>query len=231
MGHRFLPISVSLKDRPCLVVGGGPVALRKVESLLEYDTEITVIAPNVHEKFEYHARRKRIILHKRKYQSPEAASYGLVVSATDDISLNELVYNDAKGAGALVNVADDPAHCDFIFPAVLRRDCLTAAISTDGKAPFVSAHVRRVLDHIFPGHWTRLMRLAASFRRKVRGEWAGDPERKNACYAEFLEADWKRMLEELSDSQIDEELARMLGVPDGSASETAAARRNPTADR
>jgi siroheme synthase-like protein len=225
MGHRFLPISVSLKDRPCLVVGGGPVALRKVESLLEYDTEITVVAPDVHEKLEYHAKRQRIILHRREYRSPEAAAYGLVISASDDVSLNERVYRDTRGRGVLINVADDPAHCDFIFPAVLRRDCLTAAISTDGKAPFVSAHLRLVLDNIFPGHWERLMKLAASFRRRVRDEWTGDPERRSACYTEFLEADWKRMLKELSDGQIEEELARMLGVPDCIRSATAAAGR------
>ena len=159
MPHKFMPISVSLKDRPCLVVGGGLVALRKVESLLDYDTAVTVVAPEAHEKLEYHAKRGRITLERREYQSPEAARYGLVISATDDAALNGRVHEDAKGAGALVNVVDDPPHCDFIFPAVIRRDCLTAAISTDGKAPFMSGHLRLVLENIFPQHWGRLTRL------------------------------------------------------------------------
>jgi siroheme synthase-like protein len=124
------------------------------------------------------------------------------------------VHEDARKAGVLVNVVDDPAHCDFIFPAVLRRDCLTAAISTDGKAPFVSGHLRLVLESIFPKHWQRLMRLAASFRTRVQGRWAGDPARRNACYTEFLEADWKSMLKELNDEQVEEELGRMLEVSD-----------------
>jgi siroheme synthase-like protein len=213
MNHKYMPISVSLKDRPCLVVGGGLVALRKVENLLDYDTAITVIAPEVHEKLEYHAKRGRITLEKREYQSPEAGAYGLVVSATDDVALNGRVHADARGTGALVNIADDPPHCDFIFPAVLRRDCLTAAISTDGKAPFVSGHLRLVLDNIFPGHWRQLMKLAASFRKRVRDRWPDDPRRKNACYTEFLEADWKSMLKELNDEQIEEELTRMLEMP------------------
>ena len=213
MRHKFMPISVSLKDRPCLVVGGGLVALRKVESLLDYETAVTVVAREAHEKLEYHAKRGRITLERREYQSPEAARYGLVISATDDSALNGRVHEDARGAGALVNVVDDPPHCDFIFPAVLRRDCLTAAISTDGKAPFVSGHLRLVLDNIFPGHWKQLMRLAASFRKRVQGRWADNPEKKNACYTEFLEADWKSMLKELDDEQIEEELARMLEMP------------------
>jgi siroheme synthase-like protein len=214
MGHRFMPISVSMKDRPCLVVGGGLVALRKVESLLEYDTAITVVAPQVDEKLEYHAKRGRITLEKREYQSPEASAYGLVVSAADDATLNRRVHEDARGTGALVNVVDDPPHCDFIFPAVLRRDCLTAAISTDGKAPFMSGHLRLVLENIFPQHWGRLMKLAASFRNRVRSQWADDPARKDACYAEFLEADWKTMLKESSEEEIEEEVTRMLQIPE-----------------
>jgi uroporphyrin-III C-methyltransferase/precorrin-2 dehydrogenase/sirohydrochlorin ferrochelatase len=214
MRHKFMPISISLKDRPCLVVGGGPVALRKVESLLDYDTAVTVVAPEVHEKLEYHAKRGRITLERREYRSPEAGRYGLVISATDDTVLNRRVHEDARGSGALVNVVDDPPHCDFIFPAVLRRDCLTAAISTDGKAPFISGHLRLVLENVFPEHWGRLMRLAASFRSRVRERWAEHPEKRNACYAEFLEADWKSMLKELSDDQIEEELDRMLKLPE-----------------
>jgi siroheme synthase-like protein len=210
MRYQYMPISVLLKDRRCLVVGGGAVALRKAERLLEYDTAITVVAPKVHDKLEYHANQGRLTVEKREYREREAAVYGLVVCATDDASLNRRVYEDARAGGALVNVVDDPPHCDFLFPAVLRRDCLTAAISTDGKVPFISGHLRLVLDNVFPRHWERLMRLAVSFRDKVRGHWADDSARKNACYAQFLEADWKSMLEDMSDEQLEEELTRMV---------------------
>jgi siroheme synthase-like protein len=213
MKYNYMPISVSLKDRPCLVVGGGTVALRKVEALLDYETMITVVAPEVHEKLEYHASRGRIRLEKREYRSPEAAAFGVVVSASDDSELNRRVYEDAKGSGALVNVVDDPRHCDFIFPAVLRRDCLTTAISTDGKAPFMSGHLRAILENIFPGHWERLMSLAATYRVMVRDRWDGDPAKKSACYAEFLEADWQSLLKEMDDDEIRAELERMLETP------------------
>jgi uroporphyrin-III C-methyltransferase/precorrin-2 dehydrogenase/sirohydrochlorin ferrochelatase len=211
---KFMPIGLSLKGRTCLVVGGDLAALREVESLLEYDAAITVIASNVHEKLEYHAKRGRIALEKREYQSSEAAAYGLVVSAAVDVEVNTQVHGDASEAGVLVNVVGDLAHCNFIFPEVLRRDCLTAAISTDGKASFVSGHLRVILDNIFPAHWERLMNLAASFQSSVESRWADDPAAKNTCYSEFLEADWKKMLEELSDEQIEKELARMLEMPE-----------------
>ena len=92
MKHKYMPISVSLKDRSCLIVGGGPVALRKIENLLEYDTAITVIAPEVHDKLEYRAERGRITLEKREYRPSEAGSYGLVICATDDAELNRRVH-------------------------------------------------------------------------------------------------------------------------------------------
>jgi siroheme synthase-like protein len=211
---KFMPISVSLKDRACLVVGGDLAALQEVESLLEYDAAITVIAPSAHEKLEYHAKRGAITLEKREYQSSEAAAYGFVVSAAEDVEVNTQVHGDASEAGVLVNIVGDLAHCNFIFPEVLRRDCLTAALSTDGKASFVSGHLRVVLDNIFPAHWEHLMRLAVSFQSSVESRWANDPAAKNACYSEFLEADWKKMLEELSDEQIEKELTRMLEMPE-----------------
>lgn len=213
MKHNYMPVSVSLRDRPCLVVGGGNVAVRKVENMLEYDVAIVVVAPEVDEKLEYHAERGRVKLEKREYRSPEAGDYGIVISATDDGELNKQVYVDAHERGVLVNVVDDPPHCDFIVPAVLRRDCLTVSITTDGKAPFMSGHLRAILDTIFPKHWDRLMKLAADFRVRVRERWTDSTEKKNMCYAEFLEADWKTMFNDMDDEQVEAEIVRMLDCP------------------
>jgi siroheme synthase-like protein len=213
MGHEYMPISVNLKNRPCLVVGGGAIALRKVETLMDYDTKITVVAPEIHEKLEHHAKEGRITLEKRKYRSPEAGAFSLVISASDDNELNKQVYEDARGSGALVNVVDDPPHCDFIFPAVLRRDCLTTAISTDGKAPFMSGHLRLLLEDLFPKHWERLMSFAAVFRNQVRERWAGDREKMTICYTKFLETDWKPLLEEKNNADVQEELDKILDDP------------------
>jgi siroheme synthase-like protein len=210
---QFMPISVSLKDRRCMVVGGGISALREVERLLECGGPITVVAPKLHEKLDFFASRKMITVEKREYRSPEAGDYGLVVSASDDAGVDQQVHADAKRAGVLVNVVGDLSRCDFLFPAVLRRDCLTAAISTDGKASFVSGHLRVVLDNIFPEHWKRLMKLAASFQSRVESRWVGDPAKKDICYSEFLEADWKKMLDDLSDEQMEDELTRLLEMP------------------
>jgi siroheme synthase-like protein len=213
MSYKYMPVGVSMGDRRWLVVGGGSIALRKIEILMDYDTKITVVAPEVHEKLEYHASQGRITVERREYRSSEAKDYDFVICATDDKAVNQGIYEDTRLAGVLVNVVDDPVHCDFVFPAVLRRDCLTAAISTDGRAPFVAGHLRIVLEEIFPVHWERLMKHATSFRKMVRERWAGDPEKRNACYTEFLEAEWKRILTESNDAEVAEELERMIEMP------------------
>jgi len=210
MTHSYMPISLTMKGRTCLVVGGGNIALRKVETLLDYDTKITVVAPDIDPKLEMFAKHNRITIEKRPYKSPEAADYGVVISASDDMALNKQVCEDCRHAGVLVNVADAPSLCDFIFPAVLRRDCLTVALSTDGKAPFMSAHLRPVLKDIFPKHWEKLMQQAVTYRKMVYKRWGDNTLRKNASFEEFVMSDWKTMLKEMSDEEIQFRLQQMM---------------------
>jgi siroheme synthase-like protein len=210
MPNTYMPISLSLKGRRCLVVGGGPVALRKVEALLDYETIITVIAPEIEDKLAYYAKRGLITIEKRRFKQGEASAYGLVIAASDDRELNRKISGEARAARVLVNAVDDPAYCDFIFPAVIRRDCLTAAISTDGKAPFMSGHLRMILGTIFPEHWGPLMRHAAEFRRSVQEKYPDDPIKKQDCYSQFVELDWKTLLRSSDKATIDELLRRLL---------------------
>lgn len=213
MSNVYLPISIALKGTACLVVGGGKVALRKIETLLDYDADITVIAPRVEEKIKFFADKNRLKLEQREYVSPEASNYRVVISASDLEDVNRAVFADTRKSGTLVNVVDNPPLCDFIFPAVVRRDCLTAAVSTDGKAPFLSGHLRVVLENIFPDHWNRLARLAGEFRVKVLKQWPDNPDKRNDCFAAFLGADWKTMIAELKDNEIEAKLQEMIENP------------------
>jgi len=150
----YLPIGISLEKRNILLVGGGEVALRKVETLLEYNTDITVIAPEVHDKIRYYSEKGILKLEMRTYESPEASDFGIVISASDSSEVNETVYKDCSKAGIPVNVVDNPDLCDFIFPAVLKRNCISVSVSTDGQAPFLSGHLRLILENVFPEtHW------------------------------------------------------------------------------
>lgn len=212
MGNKYLPIYVSAKSYPILIVGGGKVALRKIDTLIEFSDNITVVAPELDDKIEYYATKGNLKVEKREYQPAEASKYGLVISASDDESLNREVYDDCMNAGVMVNVVDNPALCSFIFPAVLKREDLSIAISTDGKAPFLAAHLRIILENIFPDHWRKIVKLAGEFRRKVLDRWGGDEfvkERFN-CLDQFLSADWKTLIKNKSDDELKQELELML---------------------
>ncbi len=210
MANEYLPIGISVANRHCLVVGGGAVALRKVDNLLEYEAKITVIAPDVDPKIKYYAERNRIELKEREYKSPEAATFGLVISASDDREVNGQVYDDAMGAGVPVNVVDKPKQCDFIFPAVTKRDCLTVSVSSDGRAPFLSGYLRLILDDIFPDRWTKIAKYAAEFRILVKKEGPEASDEKAKCFTRFLSADWKELLKDKSGVEIRSQMQEWL---------------------
>jgi len=215
MAYKYLPINVSIKKRKILVVGGGNVALRKVETLLGYGADITVIAPESIDKIDYFGSKGKITLHKRQYQSPEASEYGLVISAGDDEIVNREVYDDCNDANILVNIVDNPALCTFTFPATVRRDCLSLAVSTDGKAPFLSSHLRMILDEFFPArHWEKIAGLAAEYRKIVQNRIpADDYEARMKAYERFVAADWKELSKEKDHQELLEVLGRMAESP------------------
>ncbi len=216
MPNRYLPINVSMKTHPILVVGGGNVALRKIENLMDFETDITVVAPDVLDRIEYYASKNMLKLERRPYQSPEAAKYGLVVSASDDEALNRQVYNDCADANVLVNVVDNPPLCTFIFPAMLKRDALSVAVSTDGKAPFLAAHLRLILENVFPDHWKKIVDLAGMYRKRVQEKFPGDEHIKPrfAALDRFLQADWKTLIKGKNDEQLWAELDRLIETED-----------------
>jgi siroheme synthase-like protein len=210
MASTYMPITVSLKDRRILVVGGGNVALRKIEMLLDYDSDITVIAPEIVEKIQYFADKNSLKLEKREYQNPEASQYGLVISAADDRAVNKTVHDDCVAAGVLVNIVDNPKWCTFIVPATVKRDKLTIAVSTDGTAPFFAGFLRTLLEDAFPAYFGKVTKHAEAFRKDVHRRHKGSPEVIARCFDRFLATDWKKVVKEFNDEEIREELKKLL---------------------
>ncbi len=165
----MLTVTLAVNGKSCLVVGGGGVALRKIESLLEEGAQVTVVAEDPGEAVSQLASGGELQLHRRRYEDGEASRYRLVFAATDDASVNARVFADAEAAGVWVNVADDPERCSFHMPARIRRGSLQICISTDGKAPFISRRLRQTLEGTFGPEWTEWLRAAADFRERVRG--------------------------------------------------------------
>jgi precorrin-2 dehydrogenase/sirohydrochlorin ferrochelatase len=137
---------LKLAGRSCVVVGAGSVAESKIESLLASGASVTVIAPRAIEAVSGWAEQKRLVWHPREFKSSDLDSAFLVISATNDPQVNASVYREAEARGVLCNAVDDPDHCDFYFPAVVRRGPLQIAISTAGYSPALAQRLRRELE-------------------------------------------------------------------------------------
>jgi uroporphyrin-III C-methyltransferase / precorrin-2 dehydrogenase / sirohydrochlorin ferrochelatase len=162
------PVTLALRGRPVLVVGGGEVALRKIEGLLAEGARLTVIAPAAVPGVEELARRGAVELRLRRHRPGDVAGFALVFAATDDRAANVRVSEEARDAGIWVNVADDPELCTFHLPARVQRGALQLAIASGGGAPFVSRRLRQVLERRFGPEWAEWMEAAARFRQAVR---------------------------------------------------------------
>jgi precorrin-2 dehydrogenase / sirohydrochlorin ferrochelatase len=164
----YFPIYLEMTGRRCLVVGGGTVAERKIASLLEVAAEVTVISPDVTETIAGWAKNNSIQLKARRYRPGDLADFELVFVATDDGELNAQVYEEGKSRAVWVNAADDPAHCDFILPSVLRRGELTVAVSSGGNSPALARTIREELELHFTAEYAMLTELAGNVRDELR---------------------------------------------------------------
>ena len=163
------PVMLAVHKQRCLLVGGGGVALRKLDGLLAHGALVTVVAPEPIPAIEHLASQERILLERRAYAAPEAAEYALVIAATDDREVNRQVFEDAESAGVWVNVVDDPPLCTFHLPARVQRGSLQIAIASEGEAPFAVRRLRKLFEVHFGHAWAEWMESAARFRRKIRG--------------------------------------------------------------
>jgi uroporphyrin-III C-methyltransferase/precorrin-2 dehydrogenase/sirohydrochlorin ferrochelatase len=181
------PVTLSLRGRRCLVVGGGAVALRKVLGLLEEGAQVTVVTPEAVADLEEQARSGRVILEKRAYRPGDATGYALVLAATDQRDVNRRIFDDAEAAGIWVNVADDPELCSFHLPARVRRGPLEIAIASGGSAPFATRRLRQVLERRLGPEWGPWAETAARFRDDVRQQGLPVSARERAFELFFTE--------------------------------------------
>jgi precorrin-2 dehydrogenase / sirohydrochlorin ferrochelatase len=164
----YFPIFLEMKGRPALVIGGGAVAERKIASLLEAGAQVTVISPNITATVAGWSEEESIKLNARRYQAGDLAEYELVFLATDDEEVNAMAHEEGRARGVWVNAADDPAHCDFILPSVLRRGDLTVAVSSSGGSPAFARTIREELEIYLSQEYEELAKLAAEARVELR---------------------------------------------------------------
>lgn len=152
----LFPMFVKLAGRRCVVVGGGPVAESKVESLLRAGAQVTVVSPALTDRLERMERHDLFVWQCRRFESSDLDATFLVIAATSDDATNEAVYREADRRGILCNAVDEPPRCHFYFPAVVQRGALQIAVSTAGLSPSLAQRLRKDLEQQFGpeyGEW------------------------------------------------------------------------------
>jgi precorrin-2 dehydrogenase / sirohydrochlorin ferrochelatase len=166
----YIPIFLDVTGRECVVVGGGEVAARKVESLLEAGARVTVVSPRLSSSMETIIARGLAKHVARDYQRGDLHGCVLVYAATDDHNLHRELAAESRALGIPINVVDVPELCTFIAPAVLRRGALQIAISTAGASPAFAARVRRELENQFGAEYAFTLDVLRAARRRLHAE-------------------------------------------------------------
>ena len=164
----YYPAFLDLVRKHVVVVGGGEIATGKVRGMLPCGVDpLVVIAPEVSPLIAAYAAAGALMWHARAYRDGDLAGVDLAFAATDDRDANAVVAHEARARGIPVLAVDDIPNCDFIAPAVVKRDHLTVAISTAGHSPAMASHLRRRLERIISPEWGDLLAVAAEVRQRL----------------------------------------------------------------
>jgi uroporphyrin-III C-methyltransferase/precorrin-2 dehydrogenase/sirohydrochlorin ferrochelatase len=174
----FLPVFLKIKGRPCLVVGGGKVAVRKVGLLRRAGAEITVVAPVFCDELLALREAGDITFHHREFSDADVSNFVLVIAATDDRDVNRLVYDLATERNIPVNVVDNPDQSTFIVPSIVDRSPVQVAVSTGGSSPVLARLLRARLESFIPSAYGHLAALVDEYRHKVKARFANPGQRR-----------------------------------------------------
>jgi siroheme synthase-like protein len=163
----YYPVALDLQGRRCVVVGGGPVAGRKVTGLVEAGAAVIVVAPQVCPALDAVALVQEVELRRRPFTDTDLDDAFLVIVATDDPAVNRQVVEEARQRRVLVNAADDPANCDFILPAIVRRGEVQIAATTGGRSPALARHLRERLEALIPAAYGELAGILGAIRSEM----------------------------------------------------------------
>ena len=171
------PIFIDLNDQPCLVVGAGPVALRKIRLMLAAGAKITVIAPHICQEL-VDETHDRIEFVQRKFQDSDIEGYRLITAATNVPTVNQQVSELAQSQNIPVNVVDSPELCSFITPSIIDRSPVLIAISTGGGAPVLARLLRAKIESLVPSSYGKLASAMASFRDLLKDRLTQERDRR-----------------------------------------------------
>ncbi len=182
MTKNQFPINLNLEGRSCLVVGAGRIGLRKTEQLLAAGARVTVVAPEVDGDF----AELPVTIHQREFDLSDLDGRRLVITATGNRELDQLIYDTCEERGIWINSADDPDRCAFTLPAVVRRGDLMVTVSTGGNSPALSSWMRQKLEALVGPEFEEVVNELAQERELIHAEGRSTED-----------IDWKPIIEKI----------------------------------
>lgn len=211
----FFPVFFSLKGRPCLVVGGGSVAARKISLLGKAGADINVVSPVLCDEIQRKLDHGDIQYESRHFEKSDLDNALLVIAATNDRSVNEQISQLAQAKNIPVNVVDNPDLCSFVVPSILDRSPVMIAVSTGGASPVLARQLRSRLEAIIPAAYGRLASMVESFRGQVKQRF--DSKARRHFWEEVLSGPVSEMVLSGHDEEARKHLQNMVDTADSTA--------------
>jgi len=163
----YFPAFLKLDNKKILIVGDGHIAYEKLEHLLDFSSDISVIALELSDEMDSAIKKNHLNFEKRGYETGDIKEFAVVIVAVDDIPLQAKIFEESKQYNCLCNSVDSVDYCDFIFPSYIKRDDLTIAVSTSGTSPAMAKHLRKYLQDLIPSDIGEFLREMKNLRETL----------------------------------------------------------------
>lgn len=163
----YFPMFINIDGLKILLIGGGTIATEKLEKLLDFSTDITILALEVKKSAQHLVDTHELTVNTKAYEVGDIKGYDVVIIATDTPSLHQQVYEESRGSGIWVNSVDNIKYCDFIFPSYVKKEDLTIAFSTGGASPAFAKKIRQYCEIILPENVGTFLKKMKSLRHTM----------------------------------------------------------------
>ncbi|MCX5840275.1 MAG: bifunctional precorrin-2 dehydrogenase/sirohydrochlorin ferrochelatase [Deltaproteobacteria bacterium] len=208
---KYYPVNLNMTNKRCVVVGGGDIAERKVERLLECGAQVTVVSKSLTPLLKARKKTGQMDHIDRDYEDQALDGAFMVIGATDQNDVNERISKDAMARGLLVNIVDDPDRCNFILPSLVQQGDLSIAVSTGGKSPALAKKLRKELEKQYGPEYQTLLVIMGILRKRIL---AGDQRAADnkAVFEDLVHSDILQAIREKDRGRVNTIIHDLTGI-------------------
>ena len=187
----LFPVFLKLNQLRLTIIGGGNVAIEKLNAVLSNspETKVKLVSITIDHEIEKLANNYSITLHKKKYEATDLENTDILIVAINDRAVSKQVYEDAHAKGILINVADTPDLCDFYLGSIVKKGNLKIAISTNGKSPTLAKRLKEMFAELLPNELDEVSKNLNSIRNKLTGDFKNKIDKLNEITKVLTEKD------------------------------------------